>query len=135
VRFGSRKSATGAQSIDSAAPVAAKASCGGKPAPGQHRALIGSSETKMAPPARAAVRERLPFAVECGALAGAVRRSGLALNTVPPNWRRCRIHKQIDVAGKGTFYRVEAGPLGEAEAKVHLAHSAYAGLGCIVVKP
>jgi hypothetical protein len=41
---------------------------------------------------------------------------------------------KVEVAGKGTFYRVEAGPLDEADAKSTCAHLRGQGLGCIVVK-
>jgi hypothetical protein len=41
---------------------------------------------------------------------------------------------KVEVAGKGTFYRVEAGPLDEAEAKSTCTQLRGQGLGCIVVK-
>jgi hypothetical protein len=41
---------------------------------------------------------------------------------------------KIDVAGKGTFYRVEAGPLEEAAAKTTCTRLRGQGLDCIVVK-
>jgi cell division septation protein DedD len=41
---------------------------------------------------------------------------------------------KIDIPGKGTFYRVEAGPLDEAAAKSTCTHLRGQGLGCIVVK-
>jgi len=41
---------------------------------------------------------------------------------------------KIDVPGKGTFYRVEAGPLDEAAAKSTCTRLRGQGLGCIVVK-
>ncbi len=43
-------------------------------------------------------------------------------------------HK-IDVPDKGTFYRIEAGPLDEAAAKSTCTNLRGQGLGCIVVKP
>ena len=42
-------------------------------------------------------------------------------------------HK-IDVPDKGTFYRIEAGPLDEAAAKSTCTNLRGQGLGCIVVK-
>ncbi|MDB5397333.1 MAG: hypothetical protein JWM91_4839 [Rhodospirillales bacterium] len=41
---------------------------------------------------------------------------------------------KVDVAGKGTFYRVEAGPLDQAAAKSTCARLRGQGLGCIVVQ-
>ncbi len=42
---------------------------------------------------------------------------------------------KIEVAGKGTFYRLEAGPLDPAAAKSTCTRLRTQGLGCIVVKP
>jgi len=41
---------------------------------------------------------------------------------------------KIDTQDKGTFYRVEAGPLDEAAAKSTCTRLRGQGLGCIVVK-
>lgn len=42
---------------------------------------------------------------------------------------------KAEVPGKGTFYRLQAGPLDEARAKATCDHLRAQGLGCIVVKP
>jgi hypothetical protein len=66
-------------------------------------------------------------------------------DAVPEEWARLKrrfpdlaslknsTHK-IDVPDKGTFYRLEAGPLDEAAAKSTCARMREQGLGCIVVK-
>jgi len=67
-------------------------------------------------------------------------------DAVEPEWARLKhrfpelaalkiFSSKIDVAGKGTFYRVEAGPLDEAAAKSTCTHLRVQGTGCIVVKP
>jgi hypothetical protein len=64
---------------------------------------------------------------------------------VPEEWARLKRRfpelaslrsstNKIDVPGKGTFYRVEAGPLDEAAAKSTCTRLRGQGLGCIVVK-
>ena len=66
-------------------------------------------------------------------------------DAVPEEWARLKKRfpelaslrsstNKIDVAGKGTFYRVEAGPLDEAAAKSSCTRLRGEGLGCIVVK-
>ncbi len=42
---------------------------------------------------------------------------------------------KVEVTGKGTFYRLEAGPLNQASAKSTCTRLRTEGLGCIVVKP
>jgi hypothetical protein len=66
-------------------------------------------------------------------------------DAVPEEWARLKrrypelarmtssTHK-IDVADKGTFYRIEAGPLDEVTAKSTCTNLRGQGLGCIVVK-
>ena len=117
-------------------PVAVKPPPAAKPAPDSIAALIGASEAKpaTAPRASSASGYRLQLS--------AVR----SPDAVQDEWSRLKRRfpelaslknstSKIDVAGKGTFYRVEAGPLGEAEAKSTCAHLRAQGLGCIVVKP
>ena len=66
-------------------------------------------------------------------------------DAVPAEWVRLKRHypelagltsstHKIDTADKGTFYRVEAGPLDEAAAKSTCNRLRGQGLGCIVVK-
>jgi hypothetical protein len=119
------------------APVAVKPPSAAKPAPDSIAALIGASEAKPIPAAHPAVASggyRLQLS--------AVR----SPDAVQDEWNRLKRRfpelaplknttSKIDVAGKGTFYRVEAGPLGEAEAKSTCANLRTQGLGCIVVKP
>ncbi len=117
-------------------PPATKPAPAAKPAPDSIAALIGASEAKpvASPRASAGGGYRLQLS--------AVR----SPDAVQEEWNRLK-HRfpelaplknttsKIDVAGKGTFYRVEAGPLGEAEAKSTCARLRAQGLGCIVVKP
>jgi hypothetical protein len=67
-------------------------------------------------------------------------------DAVPAEWARLKhrfpelaplksYSNKAEVAGKGTFYRVEAGPLDQANAKSICTHLRAEGLGCIVVKP
>jgi hypothetical protein len=67
-------------------------------------------------------------------------------DAVNPEWTRLK-HRfpelaslsmssgKTDVPGKGTFYRLQAGPLDEAGAKSTCDHLRAQGLACIVVKP
>lgn len=66
-------------------------------------------------------------------------------DAVPEEWARLKRRfpelaslknstNKIDVPGKGTFYRVEAGPLDESAAKSACTRLRGQGLGCIVVK-
>ncbi len=66
-------------------------------------------------------------------------------DAVPEEWARLKRRfpelaslknstNKIDMPGKGTFYRVEAGPLDEAAAKSTCTRLRGQGLGCIVVK-
>jgi hypothetical protein len=66
-------------------------------------------------------------------------------DAVPAEWARLKRHypelagltsstHKIDTPDKGTFYRVEAGPLDEAAAKSTCTRLRGQGLGCIVVK-
>jgi hypothetical protein len=117
-------------------PVAVKPPPAAKPAPDSIAALIGASEAKPAAPPRASAGSGYRLQLS------AVR----SPDAVQDEWNRLKRRfpelsplknttSKIDVAGKGTFYRVEAGPLGEAEAKSTCAHLRTQGLGCIVVKP
>ena len=66
-------------------------------------------------------------------------------DAVPDEWNRLKRRypelaalksttNKIDIPDKGTFYRVEAGPLNEGDAKSTCARLRTQGLGCIVVK-
>jgi SPOR domain len=66
-------------------------------------------------------------------------------DAVPAEWARLKRRypelagltsstNKIDTPDKGTFYRLEAGPLDEAEAKSTCTHLRGQGLGCIVVR-
>jgi len=119
------------------APVAVKPPPAAKPAPDSIAALIGASEAKPIAPSRPSI----------GGAGYRVQLSAVrSPDAVPDEWNRLKRRfpelaalknttSKIDVPGKGTFYRVEAGPLGEAEAKSTCAHLRTQGLGCIVVKP
>ncbi len=67
-------------------------------------------------------------------------------DAVEPEWARLKRRfpelaalksssSKTEVAGKGTFYRVEAGPLDEAAARAICNHLRTQGLGCIVARP
>jgi len=114
------------------------------------------AETAAAPPKAAADPIAALIASQSGTVPAAAKSAGggyrLQLSAVrtedevEPEWARLKRRypelaslrsssSKIDVAGKGTFYRVEAGPLGETEAKATCANLRTQGLGCIVVKP
>jgi hypothetical protein len=68
-------------------------------------------------------------------------------DAVAPEWERLKRRfpetlaaltvssSKAEVAGKGAFYRLRAGPLDQASAKSACDHLRAQGLGCVVVKP
>lgn len=118
------------------APVAAKPPAPAKPAPDSIAALIGASEAKLIAPPRASSGSGYRLQLSAVRSPDAVQAEWSRLKRRFPELASLKnTTSKIDVAGKGTFYRVEAGPLGEAEAKSTCAHLRTQGLGCIVVKP
>ena len=84
------------------------------------------------------------------ALEGSYRIQLSAVRTqdaVAPEWARLKHHfpetlsalkmeaTKTEVEGKGTFYRIEAGPLDQNGAKAACEHLRAQGLGCFVIKP
>jgi len=107
-----------------------------KPAPDSIAALITEAGIK-APPAPKAASPGGSYRLQLSAVRSA--------DAVPGEWARLKRHypelagltnstSKIDEPGKGTFYRVEAGPLDEAAAKSTCTRLRGQGLGCIVVK-
>jgi hypothetical protein len=107
------------------------------PPPTSIAALINESAGAHAPAAKAAVAGGGSYRLQLSAVRSA--------DAVPEEWARLKRHypelagmtnstSKIDTPDKGTFYRVEAGPLDEAAAKSTCTHLRGQGLGCIVVK-
>ena len=117
---------------------------------------VAAIETPKPPPAKAAAPSSIAALIaEAGPAApkAAPGGSGYHLqlsavrsaDAVPGEWARLKrrypelaglsssTHK-IDTPDKGTFFRVEAGPLDEAAAKSTCTRLRGEGLGCIVVK-
>jgi hypothetical protein len=106
------------------------------PPPTSIAALIAGAGGVPAPAAKAAVGGGA-YLLQLSAVRSA--------DAVPEEWARLKrrypelagmtnsTHK-IDVPDKGTFYRIEAGPLDEATAKSTCTNLRGQGLGCIVVK-
>lgn len=119
-------------------PVTAKAPPAVKPAPDSIAALIGSSEAKIASPPPHPATAGGSYRLRLSAVRSA--------DAVADEWARLKRRfpelaslsnatSKIDIPDKGTFYRVEAGPLNETDAKSTCARLRTQGLGCIVVKP
>jgi hypothetical protein len=118
------------------APVeAAKPQAVAKPAATSIAALITEADVS-APSAKASVGGGT-YRLQLSAVRSA--------DAVPAEWARLKRHypelagltsstNKIDTPDKGTFYRVEAGPLDEAEAKSTCTRLRGQGLGCIVVR-
>jgi hypothetical protein len=118
------------------APVAVKPPPVAKPAPDSIAALIGAAEAKPIAPPRPSTGSGYRLQLSAVRSPDAVQDEWSRLKRRFPELAPLKnTTSKIDVAGKGTFYRVEAGPLGEAEAKSTCAHLRTQGLGCIVVKP
>ncbi|HTJ65786.1 MAG TPA: SPOR domain-containing protein [Alphaproteobacteria bacterium] len=110
-----------------------------KPAADSIAALIGASEAGVPPPQHA------PAAA--GGTGYRLRLSAVrSPAAVADEWARLKRRypelaslrnttSKIDLPDKGTFYRIEAGPLSEGEAKSTCDRLRTQGLGCIVVKP
>ena len=119
-----------------AAVVAPKPEPAKAPPPTSIAALIAGAGGVPAPAAKAAVGSGT-YLLQLSAVRSA--------DAVPEEWSRLKrrypelaamtssTHK-IDVPDKGTFYRIEAGPLDEATAKSTCTNLRGQGLGCIVVK-
>jgi hypothetical protein len=119
-----------------AAVVAPKPAPAKAPPPTSIAALIAGAGAVPAPAAKAAVGGG-SYHLQLSAVRSA--------DAVPEEWARLKrrypelagmtssTHK-IDVPDKGTFYRIEAGPLDEAAAKSTCTNLRGQGLGCIVVK-
>jgi hypothetical protein len=120
-----------------APPPASKPAPAAKPAPDSIAALIGASEASVTLPPQAAA----------GAGGYRLRLSAVrSQDEVAGEWARLKrrypelaslksTSSKIDMPDKGTFYRVEAGPLNASEAKSTCDRLRTQGLGCIVVKP
>jgi hypothetical protein len=107
------------------------------PPPTSIAALINESGGARAPAAKAAPAGGGSYRLQLSAVRSA--------DAVPEEWARLKRRypelagmtnsvSKIDTPDKGTFYRVEAGPLDEAAAKSTCTHLRGQGLGCIVVK-
>lgn len=107
------------------------------PPPTSIAALINESSGVHAAAAKAAPAGGGSYRLQLSAVRSA--------DAVPEEWARLKRRypelaslsnstNKIDTPDKGTFYRVEAGPLDEAAAKSTCTHLRGQGLGCIVVK-
>lgn len=107
------------------------------PPPTSIAALINEAGGAHAPAAKAASAGGGSYRLQLSAVRSA--------DAVPEEWARLKRRypelasltnsiSKIDTPDKGTFYRVEAGPLDEAAAKSTCTRLRGQGLGCIVVK-
>jgi hypothetical protein len=107
------------------------------PPPTSIAALINESGGPPAPAAKTPPAGGGSYRLQLSAVRSA--------DVVPEEWARLKRRypelagmsnstSKIDTADKGTFYRVEAGPLDEAVAKSTCTRLRGQGLGCIVVK-
>jgi hypothetical protein len=110
------------------APPAAKPT---PPPPNSIAALINGSDEAAKPASGGAYRLQLSAVRSPDAVAGEWAR---LKHRFPELAGLKNSSSKVDVAGKGTFYRVEAGPLDQAAAKSTCAHLRAEGLGCIVVQ-
>jgi hypothetical protein len=109
------------------------------------------SKTTSAPAGIAALESRALAEMPAKPAAGGAYRIQISAvrtpDAVAPEWARLK-HRfpetlnaltlsssKINVADKGVFYRVEAGPLDAAAAKSACDHLRAQGLGCVVAKP
>jgi hypothetical protein len=117
--------------------VAPKPESAKAPPPTSIAALINESGGAHAPVAKAAPAGGGSYRLQLSAVRSA--------DAVPEEWARLKRRypelagmanstSKIDTPDKGTFYRVEAGPLDEAAAKSTCTRLRGQGLGCIVVK-
>ena len=137
------------------APKAKPADPKAAPAPGPHKAgqptTIAELErkaTQTAPsPTPVAATKPVSPAKPAGAGSYRVQLSSVrSPDAVAPEWNKLKhrfpelgsltvTSSKAEISGKGTFYRVQAGPLDEAGAKSTCAKMQAQGLGCLVVKP
>jgi hypothetical protein len=122
-----------------APPTVVKPAPAPKPAADSIAALIGASEGSVASPQHApAVAGGAGYRLRLSAVRSP--------DAVADEWARLKRRypelaslknttSKIDMPDKGTFYRIEAGPLPEGEAKSTCDRLRTQGLGCIVVKP
>lgn len=129
-----------AQSAPVQAPAAPPAAAQADPIGALAAAALAKPEPAVKPPAPAVK----------GALAGSYRIQLSAVRTedaVAPEWARLQHHfpetlshlkmeaPKAEVPGKGTYYRIEAGPLDQGGAKAACDHLRSQGVGCFVLKP
>jgi hypothetical protein len=124
--------------VPSPRPAAPPPAAKGKPAPDSIGALIGASEASMT----------LPPPGPAGAAGGyRLRLSAVrSQDEVAGEWARLKRRfpelaslqsstSKFDMPDKGTFYRIDAGPLNASDAKSTCDRLRTQGLGCIVLKP